>query len=154
MFSSFKEIPPKSVQMRDKSTAVVTGERSVSLQIMVGNNVMTCNLEKVLYVPSLSYSLISVGAITQRDLTFTFEKMKVVSICRSGIVYAEGSREGTLYKLDTIETSSPASLVACVAGLQTRHSRLGHVHNSSIKNMIANNSVLDLEVSHIESDHV
>lgn len=93
-------------------------------------------LRNVLFVPSLSYNLISVSVMEAAVQSFIYE----IDRCRvqnSGLSIAEGTRRDILYLLDTsLSSPVPDGLVALVADLTLWHQRLAHVHVYVIRSMI------------------
>lgn len=140
LFSTFNTTKPFFVQMGDNSQAKVRGQGNIELQVKVGEGLKTCVLNDVLFVPSLHYSLISVGRMCNNGLKVSFSENQVVISDRNKSV-AAGSQRGSLYVLNMVMPER-----ALYANLETWHARLGHSSPKGILQMSSNNVARNLEI--------
>ncbi len=99
LFSSYQSVPPFPVHMGDSSTALAVGRGDFQLNILKDGKMATCELRRVLHVPSFVYSLISVSTLAKSGLVVLFSDYKV-TILRKDVPLATGTRIRGLYVLD------------------------------------------------------
>jgi len=110
LISEFQECSAFQVGMGDESSVTAFGYGSVLLTLCVSGRKLLCKLKNVLYVPKLSYNLMSISAIDEQGFKTEF----IDGACRVSkgtIVAAEGTLKKGLYILNT----------ACTARYQGKH---------------------------------
>jgi hypothetical protein len=93
-------------------------------------------IDNVLYVATLTKNLISVGALTDKGVMFTFNSDECLLIRRPNEILAKGSRDlgNGLYKFKCLTPASSANafLVSPTSGQQQLthlwHQRFAHLH--------------------------
>lgn len=136
LFYDLEEVPAFKVSMGDKSKLEACGRGSINVCLSVSGSTVKCTLHNVLFVPSLSYNLLSVGVMNKGDNSVSFEGNKC-TIHKSNVLIAEGTRHNGLYFLDTSSSETESNKhVALVADLNLWHQRLAHVHVDGIRGMV------------------
>ena len=130
-FSSYTKVDPFSVELGDKSTSIEAGRGDVGINVKVNGGQRLCMLQDVLHIPDFAYSLVSVSALVERDITVSFDKIGV-SISRNTCLLVSGSKAGKLFVLDAVRPPAERSLVA---NLDLWHQRLEHVQRARILEM-------------------
>ena len=144
VFSEFQEMSPFSVGMGDNSSVTAHGRGTTWISLLVNGHSVRCKLQNVLYVPELSYQLLSVGVMDDMGLETTFGD-NVCRITKGTRLMAMGTLHNGLYVLNTSSGSqSPKETqreMAMVANLNLWHQRLAHVHEDGIRTMVRNGVV-------------
>ena len=136
VFSSYREISPKILDLGADSTALIVGHGDVTLQISVNGKLRKCRIKNVRHVPSLRYNLISIPTMALLGHRTSFDiDGAIITQKRDGKLLATGSLLPTrLYTLD-LYASQPTSNIALVTTLRLWHERLAHVDSAGIKSM-------------------
>ena len=142
-FSSYTKVDPFSLELGDKSTSVVAGRGDVGINVKVNGGQRLCMLQDVLHISDFAYSLVSVSALVERDITVSFDKVGV-PISRNTCLLVSGSTAGKLFVLDAVRPPSERSLVA---NLDLWHLRLGHVKRAGILQMARRNVAKGLHIA-------
>lgn len=146
LFVDLEEIPPYNIKMGDSSNVKGNGKGTVNIQILVHNKPVSCTLKNVLFVPMLSYNLLSVSVMARAGLKVVFEN-KSCSVIQNEKCIAQGSLRDMHYYLNTTVAAPVSdSSVALFAGLNRWHERLGHVHTEAIQNMFRHQVVEGLQI--------
>jgi hypothetical protein len=119
------------------------------MAIMVDGKVVKCTIENVLHVPSLGYSLLSVGAMESNGMTACFGG-GTCSIFAGSEKIAQGTRVGNIYMLD-VAADSGINWTATIL-METWHARLGHSNFRGIANMISTNTIVGIDPKVCKSD--
>jgi GAG-pre-integrase domain len=137
----YKSTPISSISIGDKTKLQIIGTRNVKMAIMVGEKVVKCTIKNVLHVPSLGYTLLSVGAMESNGMTASFGG-GICSIFAGSKKIAQGTRVGNIYMLDAAADSG----ICCTAtiSMETWHARLGHSNFRGIANMISTKLLSEL----------
>jgi len=125
-FDDYETTTGRSVTIADKGSVATAGVGTVVLSVIVHGKTRKIKLEKVLHVPTMSFNLMSVGMMEERDAEKSFKGGKAI-INIGHKVAACGTRKSGLYHLSTVPMSDAAA-VAC----------LGHVNVAGVKRMIKN----------------
>lgn len=114
--------------MADGSSAKSSGHgRGTVTSVDSAGKIVDIELEKVLFVPQLDGSLLSVSKIADQGYTVTFARHSVEIRNSSGCVVVLGERHGDLYYLTEAERVSIAADHKHTVNCQhTWHRRLGH----------------------------
>ena len=92
---------PVDVVLGDGRALTAVGRGKVELDIVLPNGkVKSCTLCDVLYVPELSYNLISVAKASQKGKIVRFTKSACYMLDKSHKIVAKATRVGGLYQLD------------------------------------------------------
>ena len=102
LFSEFQLLEkPTVVMLGDGHTLKGTGHGTVTLMMNEHNSSTSeCHLLNVLYVPSLSYNLLSVSKTAENGKTTVFDKESCKLRSSSGRIIARPHCLGSLYYLD------------------------------------------------------
>ena len=138
-FSSYTKVDPFSVELGDKSTSVLAGRGDVGINVKVNGGERLCILQDVLHIPDFAYSLVSVSALVERDITVSFDKVRV-PISRNTCVPTSGFKAGNLFVLDAVRAP-------LVANLDLWHQRLGHVQRAGFLQMARGNFAKGLNIA-------
>jgi hypothetical protein len=141
-YRHFEEKEP--VTLGDGKTVEAHGKGNVMLQLHSGT---VGTLMDVLYVPKLSCNLLSVGAAADQKLTVEFNKENCRFKTEDGKTVATGRRINKMYKLDKFQEN--ASLAKSYNHLKLWHQRLGHINETSLRQMVdkglVNGAIIDRE---------
>lgn len=72
-FTTLNESALFSVQMRDKSTVKVVEHAAAEINLNLQGKSVKCIIEKVFFVWSLRYSLLSVAMLTEKEMKVSFD---------------------------------------------------------------------------------
>ena len=143
LFNDFVELTnPAEVQLGDGKVLNATGRGTVTVfTVLAGGKHKKCELRDVLFVPKLSYNLLSVAKATEAGCFVNFEG----SVCKisrggDGVTIAVANKVGCLYHLDfkrEIERSS----VANASREMLWHQRYGHLGAPGMKKLAADELV-------------
>ena len=141
LFSSIHDLKHKqNVIVGDGFTLEVKGEGTVLLDVKVnGNEIKQCKLLNVLYVPELSYNLLSVSKAVNAGKVVEFDNDGCNIKDERGRVLASAKRVGNLFYLNNIE--KPPRKHEMNAAEQTWHSRYGHINIDRLNHLRKENMV-------------
>ena len=102
LFTDIKSLKdPLEVAMGDGHTLTAAGKGDVTLDVRLPNEKnKSCKLHDVLYVPKLSYNLLSVAKAAQRGKVTKFTKSGCYILDKQHNLIAKASKVGSLYYLD------------------------------------------------------
>ena len=141
-FLSLKQ--PRNVALGDGRILKATGIGTVILKMeLTGKSNELCRLSNVLYVPNLTYSLLSVSALVKsgNDLQFSDSGCKILN--KNLEVIATAVKSGGLYYVKLVENFEYAT-IASNQDINLWHKRFGHLGNQNLKNLVNNNLVKGL----------
>ena len=96
--SNYQQFDQKEpVTLGDEKTVEAHGKGRVQLKLDSGK---TGTLEAVLYVPKLSYNLLSVAAATDQDMVVEFDQISCQFENPEGQTVGTGARVNRMYQLD------------------------------------------------------
>ena len=141
--SEYQELDNEEpVTLGDGKMVSALGKGNIKLLLQNGE---TGTLNNVLYVPKLTCNLFSVGAAADNNLTILFDRNSCTFINSNGQHIASGTRVNRMYQLN-LRTES-----ACYTNgkddLKLWHQRLGHVNETSLKDMVKNKLVKGIKFS-------
>ncbi len=142
---------PESVTLGDGHQLTAMGHGTVTLNIKLSpGRSRKCNLADVLYVPDLSFSLISVTKASDKigSAVFTDDGCKFLDA--DGRVVATGKRVGQLYYLNCNEQPVSASMAGLQGdGLSSKeqlwHRRYGHLGTQNMRKLVNQDMVTGLD---------
>ena len=132
-FEDYKATTVRSVTMDDNGSVATAAVGTVVLNVIAQRKRSKINLEKVLHVPTMGFSLVSVGMMEERGAEVSFKGGKAI-IKISDNIAACGTRKSGLYHLDM----APLSNVSAVAFLQLWQEHFGHVNVAGVERMSKN----------------
>jgi hypothetical protein len=123
---------PEDVTLGDGHVVIATGRGVVKTEIESpnGQKGKSCVLQDVLYVPSVSYNLVSVSKATESGKTVKFNKDGCHILDESQKLIATAKRVGNLYYLNCMNSHQANSTVgySSVGSKEvTWHKRFGHL---------------------------
>ena len=136
---------PRNVALGDGTIVKATGVGTVLMKMkLAGKSNELCRLNNVLYVPSLTYSLLSVSAVAKsgNDVIFSDTSCKIVN--KDLKVIATAVKSGGLYYVDIIKDFEYAS-IACSQNIDLWHQRYGHLGVQNLKKLVNDNLVDGLD---------
>ena len=132
---SLKE--PSEVLLGDSHVLRAKGRGSVVVNMNLPDGDVECTLNDVLYVPELSYNLLSVSRASEtgKDITFTTTGCQIFDETQE--LMAEGTKIGNLFYLNCQPVSMSSGLVA--ADLSQKdivwHKRFGHLGEKNLQKL-------------------
>jgi hypothetical protein len=139
-YHSFKK--PMKVWLGNDSHISAEGEGSINIELIVGNQIISGMIQKVLYIPELQGNLLSVSNLTQNGLCVIFETNSTCHIYnRQNALIGEAHLEGNVYILHT-DVIMPE---------QINISKVEHIPGSEPKALtttIKNESKANIEIWH------
>ncbi|KAK3729344.1 hypothetical protein QZH41_009050, partial [Actinostola sp. cb2023] len=136
---------PVHVQPGDGKVLNATARGTVTLYtVLRGGNEKRCNLKDVLFVPKLSYSLLSVPKATGAGLKVSFDKSECKIVRADGATIAVGKKVGSLFHLKyrrEVELSNAATAELSMSKEMLWHQRYGHLGTQNLKKL-ANESLV------------
>ena len=72
LFDNYVEIPPKLLSAANKQKFAAIGKGDMVIEVPNGIDVLKLQLTEVLYLPEVSYTLVSIGCLNQCGYTTTF----------------------------------------------------------------------------------
>ena len=138
---------PECVNLGDghQASAVAVGTVVFDIQQSSGK-VTKCKIRDVLYVPKLTYNLLSVAKVTRENkkVVFTSEGCKILR--RDGVVLATGRKKGELYLLNKAEAPRQAANVAAGQNdSELWHRRYGHLNPQSLRKLQSEEMVTGMD---------
>ena len=109
------------------------------------DNRKTGTLKSVLYVPKLSYNLLSVAAATDQDLMVEFDQAGCYFKDPNGQIVGTGARANRMYELN-VKSTETAQVAKSDNRLKLWHQRLGHVNQASLRQMVDKKLVNGIEI--------
>ena len=139
---------PQHVTLGDGHSLSAIGTGNVSLELVLRNGkTRQCQLYNVLYVPKLSYNLLSVSKVTEAGKRVEFQSTDCQIVDQEGKMVAVGIRKGSLYylscrqkRVDQVHMSD-----AKLNGRSKEfvwHQRFGHLNEKSL-HTLANQQLVD-----------
>lgn len=128
---------PIDVVLGDGRTLSATGRGNVELDMVLPNGkVKTCTLHDVLYVPELSYNLVSVAKASQKGKTVKFTKSACYMLDKQHRMVAKATRVGGLYQLECKPNHERAGFVEQSESKEdVWHKRFGHLGVGSLQSL-------------------
>ena len=129
---------PIDVVLGDGRTLVAVGRGKVVLDMVLpSGESKPCTLHNVLYVPSLSYNLLSVAKASQRGKTVEFTKSACYVVDKHHKMVAKATKVGSLYQLDHKLNHKRASFAEKADSKEdTWHKRYGHLGIGNLRRLV------------------
>lgn len=133
-FSKLESISnPMFVRIANNKLIPAAGKGTVEIQAFVKGQWCDRTINNVLYIPDLSHSLFSVGAMIDRNFTYHSYKNKCEFRDIDGKVSCVGTRRDNLWIMKFGIKPIPECNLAIKNSLKLWHDRLGHVNCNTIK---------------------
>jgi hypothetical protein len=125
---------PQEVTLGDGRVLGATAEGTVTLKLLLPDgSSQRCNLQNVLYVPKLSYNLLSVSKASEAGKMTKFNSSGCKIVNRHKKVVAFATRMGNLYYLEFCR--KPQQLNEKKSKERLWHRRYGHLGEQSLKKL-------------------
>ena len=134
LFSNLESLDkPQEVSLGDGHVSKATAQGVVFLEMKLpGGKTRNCKLIDVLYVPKLSYSLLSVSKATESGKTTKFDETGCQILGKNSKIIAAATRVGSLYYLDCL-VKQHVSVAQCKEVLW--HRRYGHLGTQNLQKL-------------------
>ena len=136
---------PLGVTLGDRHHLKAVGRGSVTLVVETPSGKgKKCNLSDVLYVPNLSYNLLSVSKSTDTIKSTVFTSKGCDFLNAEGKVVATGKRIGELYYLNCRDTQqvTAAKHGGGMSQEELWHRRYGHLGVQNMRKLVAEEMVV------------
>ena len=155
MFDKIESMSEPQIVTLGDGSSIETSERgTVKLKLkQVDGTYKDCTLYDVLYVPELSYNLLSITKATELGKTVKFDKSTCVIISNGDIV-GSATKTGSLYYLNCQMISSHQRVNTVKEGESAKvwHQRFGHLNVSSLKQLASKQMVTGLSYADVAND--
>ena len=141
LFVDFKNLQEKQkVILGDGRSLEAVGIGTVELELVLDNDISRrCEVHSVLYVPGLSYNLLSVARITDRGKRVKFldtrcevidkkERVIAIAIKRDGLYYLSVNRDQLQFEVNMTKQSNENEMIW--------HQRFGHLCEKSLQQLV------------------
>ena len=126
---------PKEVTLGDGHSLHGTAEGTVKLETLLPDGgTKKCRLENVLYVPDLSYCLLSVSKVAEAGKTTKFSKLGCEILTSDKKVMGFATKVGNLYHLECCHKVQHVN-TAVADKEQLWHRRFGHIGEDKLKGL-------------------
>ena len=134
----FDELEVKSSQdvtLGDSRVIKSAGSGTVKVKLTQRDgSYRDCTLHDVLYVPDLSFNLLSIAKATEYRKVLTFNE-STCNIISEGDVVGSATKNGNLYYLDCSSFKQRVNTAKTRTGVNVWHQRYGHLGISSLKKL-------------------
>ena len=139
-YSTLKQ--PQEISPGDGHIVKATGKGKVLMKIAIGKSqFQTCELKDVLFVPELSYNLLSVSKIIQTGKIMKFIASECTIQNGNQRIVATASLIGSLYHLNVTDEKEVAHAAMKDSNEILWHRRYGHVGFRGLEILAANQMV-------------
>ena len=144
-FITYSEIPPKPIRAASQARFYATGIGEMLVDVPNGDSMSMMRLTGVLYAPTMSVTLISIGCIDAAGGFCTFGGGKLVITDPNGKKVGQIPRQNWLY---TIEHSPDerAHHASDTLTLEQLHRAMGHISYNTVKTLVKDNLVTGIRV--------
>ena len=133
---------PQEISLGNGHLVKATGKGTVLLKIAIGQNqIQRCELKDVLFVPELSYNLLSVSKIAKAGKIIKFASSECVLLDGNQRIIATASLIGSLYQLNVVDGKEIVSAAVTESNEVLWHRRYGHVGFKTLEILAANQMV-------------
>ena len=137
---------PELIKVGDGSFIECNSVGDIELDMKIGDNFRNCKLHDVLFVPDLSYNLISVAKAMSRKCIIEFNDKKCTIRNKQLEVIAVGKEIGKLWFLECADSRSNQCEVMNTAtevlnNNELWHSRFGHLGHDNLRKLVDENMV-------------
>ena len=136
LFSELDFKSSQDVTLGDNRVIKSAGCGTVKIQLaQKDGSYLDCTLYDVLYVPDLSFNLLSISRITDRGKTVTFDDSTCDIMCQDGEIIGSATKTGCLYYLNCKSIRQRVNVTRARAGVNVWHQRFGHLNETSLKQL-------------------
>ncbi|THH19984.1 hypothetical protein EUX98_g8666 [Antrodiella citrinella] len=147
LFHTYIETPGQTV--KGAGTGTLLGRGTVKVIFRNGTTFFPALLTDVLHVPSIDYNLISLGRLTNADMSY-FGKGDNITIYKNSVAVCIGKKDGHLYRLSIVPTPRPATIlpVTTPRTWYEWHRTLGHLNIQQLKQLYSSSHSTGMHVDH------
>lgn len=122
-----------NIILADGSSVTANGVGTIQLRVLINNESKVINISNVYHCPDLDSNLLSLGTLEAKGFGWAGNNGKLHVLDEDEVVL-EGTREGTLYRLNLDQDYKTAMLgrTAKAADIKLWHRRLGHLNLTDI----------------------
>ena len=139
LFGKFEHLPTfQEVTLGDGHALEATGQGTVSLEMRLSDEkTKRCVLHNVLYVPKLSYNLLSVTRVSESGKVVKFDNAGCQILNKHNKLTAVATKVGSLYYLEYKELEKNQQMCAVEKESKERlwHRRYGHLGEHNLKKL-------------------
>lgn len=140
--SNFEELKvPKLIKIGNGTNIKATGKGIVKVNSIVDKQIRPMELKDVLYVPDLTFNLLSVSSTLDKGYRFVSDKEKGEFINKKGQTCARATRDGKLYKMNFQTCGYANAAVVQKKSLKVWHEKLAHQNIRQVKRMLNKNNI-------------
>lgn len=148
-FTSIQAIPPGNLCAANKHKFSAVGIGELTIDVPNGVNSLKLELHKVLYLPEVGYTLISIGRLDDQGFTMTFGNKKCIIKGPDGDQVAEIPKDSKgLYCLEH-DKSANATVEQIL--LDQFHRHMGHISPVLAKKLVKDKFVTGVQLTHDNS---
>ena len=137
---------PQEVTLGDGHVLEATAEGTVTLEMLLPDgNSQKCALKNVLYVPKLSYNLLSVSKESGAGKSAKFDNVGCEILNGENKVIAFATRVGNLYYLELCRNTQQLNVVEKESKERLWHRRYGHLGEQSLQKLAKRELVEQLD---------
>jgi transposase InsO family protein len=146
-FQRLTRIPTQSLSAANQQKFDAIAEGDMVIDVLNGHAISQLRLTKVLYVPSVGYTLVSIGQLDGDGYTTNFRGGTCTIWDKNGDVVGKIAKTKCgLYKVVHEDSAEAANAVEDVVGVQELHSCLGHVSPSAARRLVESGMVTGLSL--------
>ena len=144
LFDDFSDLPQaQDVTLGDGHNLKAVGRGSVTLELELSKDrVKKCKLHDVLYVPNLSFNLLSVAKASDFVSSTVFNDEGCQFLNANGEIVATGLKNHHLYYLNIKQNKHAAAAVKKIENIDLWHRRYGHLGKHNMKRLSDENMVI------------
>ena len=141
---------PEKIKVGDGFYLTATMQGNIKLKLNVNGKIKMVTVRDVLYVPELSYNLLSVSKATDSGKQVLFQGDKCEIKNRRDEILLQATKHRGLYYVDTIEEENTTEFATCaetsepVSKERVWHSRYGHLGDQSLSKLVKDDMVSGL----------
>ncbi|CAG9839428.1 unnamed protein product [Diabrotica balteata] len=134
LFSKLESLSePMFVRIANNKLIPAEGKGVIEIQAFVQGEWYDRTINNVLYIPELSHSLFSVGAMTDKNFTYHSHKNRCQFLELNGNISCVGVRRNNLWVMKFRVKPIVECNLASKSSIKLWHDRLGHINFTTIK---------------------
>ena len=136
------------IKVGDGYSVEAKGEGTIELQVMLDDAVNSCKLYNVLYIPDLSFNLLSVSKTVKAGKTVKFSQNGCQIVNKNSNIVAAAKKVSNLYYLNCVDSKEVVAHAAASKHVNEKRSdeeiwcrRYGHLGTDNLKKLAQDNLV-------------
>jgi hypothetical protein len=147
LFTSFETLEnPHDVHTADKAMFKATGIGEMSIKVPNRTKNSNITLKNVLYVPNLTFTLVSIACCDTAGFSCTFGKGKCILRDPKGQICGEINKIAGLYRSGCQNSDTNLMAFHTTVSVNDLHSRMGHISPAAAKQMVESGAVEGVEL--------